>query len=249
MRRIIHHQVTGSTNDDARFIALDGAAHGTVVMADAQTHGRGRRGAVWISPPGVNLICSVILRPTLPPEQWPRLTHACALAVCDAIDAIHHVPRALIKWPNDIFISSKKVCGILVESVFPAPSRGFVIVGVGVNVNSRPEDFPPELRSDVTSLWLERGGQQVALDRFAMHFFEALDQWCTLAVESFDAILAACEARSFLSGKSVIITRGDTHIDGVACGLGPNGELLVTIEGMIHCIASVDRIRLLSDET
>ncbi len=142
---VLWHATTGSTNDDARALASDGAAHGTLVLAESQNAGRGRRGAAWIAPPGTSLLCSVVLRPALPPEHWPRLTHVCALAVCEALEALRDVPPPQIKWPNDIFLSGNKVCGILVESVLAARD-GFAIAGLGVNLNLTAAGFPHELR-------------------------------------------------------------------------------------------------------
>ena len=204
---VVWHAETGSTNDDARNFALSGAADGTVVIADAQRYGRGRRGAEWVSPPQRNLLCSVVLRPGLPVEKWARLTHACALAVCEALEVLPDLPPPQIKWPNDVFLRGRKVSGILVESALDARG-GFAVAGVGVNLNLTSEDFPVELRNSATSVWLERGGQPVSREDFAVHFLQRLQGQCDRAREDFRSLLADCNSRSFLNGQRVTMVSG-----------------------------------------
>ena len=234
---------TGSTNDDARLLALAGAAHGVIVIADAQRAGRGRRGAAWVSPPRRNLLCSVVLRPALPMEKWPRLTHACALAVCETLESIPGLPPPRIKWPNDIYLGGKKVSGILVESAMDARG-GFAVAGVGVNLNLTAEDFPPELRDTATSVWLERGGQEISREDFAIQFLHRLRAQCTRAEDDFPALLEACETRSFLSGRRVSLLSGSHELEGTALGVGPEGELrLLHDDGRVQLITSADLVR------
>lgn len=234
---------TGSTNDDARALALAGAAHGFTVFADAQNSGRGRRGAAWVSPPLRNLLCSVVLRPSLPMEKWPRLTHACALAVCEVLESIPGLPPPQIKWPNDVYLSGKKVSGILVESAMDGRG-GFAIAGIGVNLNLTAEDFPAELRDIATSVWLERGGQEVSREEFAIHFLHRLSAQCARAEHDFPALLENCERRSFLTGKRVRLLSGNQEMEGIASGLGPEGELRVLHDdGRLELITSADLVR------
>jgi len=234
---------TGSTNDDARSLALAGAGHGVMVVTDAQRAGRGRRGAAWVSPLQRNLLCSVILRPALPFEQWPRITHACALAVSEALEGVPGLPLPQIKWPNDIYVSSKKVCGILVESMLD--SRGaFAIAGVGVNLNLTASDLPEELRDTATSVWLERGGREVSREEFAIRFHRRLMAQCERVLDHFTAILSDCAARSFLTGKRVRLTVAGTEREGTVTGTGPEGELLLrNDDGSGELIASADFVR------
>jgi BirA family biotin operon repressor/biotin-[acetyl-CoA-carboxylase] ligase len=243
--QVVWRSETGSTNDDARELALSGAAHGTLVMADAQSSGRGRRGAAWVSPPRRNLLCSVVLRPDLPFEKWPRLTHACALAVCEALVTLPDVPAPEIKWPNDVFLSGKKVCGILVESVFD--SRGaFAIAGVGLNLNLQPGDLPEELRETATSVWLERGGREVSREAVAVLFQRRLMAQCLRAAGDFPGMLADCDARAFLTGKRIRLTVAGTDGEGIVTGSGPEGELrLRRDDGSEELIASADFVRCL----
>lgn len=234
---------TGSTNDDARQLALAGAAHGTVVLAEAQHSGRGRRGAPWLSPAQRNLLCSVILRPTLPMEKWARLTHACALAVCEALESLPNLPHPEIKWPNDIYLSGKKVCGILVESAVD-PSGGFAVAGVGVNLNLTAQDFPEDLRDIATSVWLERGGQAVSREDFAIRFLHRLQTQSLRASANIPALLADCESRSFLTGRRVRLLSGGREMEGIADGMGPEGELrLITDDGRPLLLSSAELVR------
>ena len=241
---VIWHAETGSTNDDARAQALLGAAHGSAIIADSQQAGRGRRGAAWVSHPRRNLLCSVVLRPSLPMEKWPRLTHACALAVCEALEVIPGLPTPQIKWPNDIYLSGKKVCGILVESAMDARG-GFAIAGVGVNLNLTGEDFPEDLRDTATSVWLERGGQEVSREDFAIRFLQRLCIQCARSGEA--VLLDDCETRSFLTGKRVCLLSGNQKLEGTAAGLGAEGELrLMHDDGRVRLLSSADLVRVVN---
>jgi BirA family transcriptional regulator, biotin operon repressor / biotin---[acetyl-CoA-carboxylase] ligase len=242
--KVVYHAETGSTNDDARELALAGAEHGTVVFADAQRQGRGRRGTPWISPARRNLLCSVVLRPDLPVEKWSRLTHACALAVSKALERIPDLPGPEIKWPNDIYLSGRKVSGILLESA-AGEEGGFAVAGIGVNLNLTRDDLPNELRSIATSVWLERGGQPASREDFAVHVLQHLAVECRRAHANFDAIRAECAARSFLNGKRVRLLSGGQVREGIADGSGPEGELrLVTDDGRRELVSSADFVRL-----
>lgn len=244
---VVFHSQTGSTNDDARTAALAGAAHGTLCLADAQSAGRGRRGAAWVSPSHRNLLCSVVLRPALPIEKWPRLTHACALAVCEALEGLPDLPAPQIKWPNDIILRGRKVSGILVESVLEARG-GFAVAGAGVNLNLTAAELPADLRDIATSVWLESGGRDVSREAFAIHLHRRLMVQCARAAEDFPALLADCQGRSFLTGKRIRLTTGGREMEGTVIGSGPEGELLLrTAGGSGELISSADFVRPLSE--
>ena len=140
-----------STNDTAAKYASEGVAEGTVVIADAQTKGRGRQGGKWFSPPGVGLWCSIILRPACTPAQAPLLTQVAAGAVQEAVQKLCGI-RLEIKYPNDLMWLRRKVCGILTESSGKGHVLDWVVVGIGLNVNVNNEDFPLELQALSTSL-------------------------------------------------------------------------------------------------
>ncbi|MBI4365238.1 MAG: biotin--[acetyl-CoA-carboxylase] ligase, partial [Deltaproteobacteria bacterium] len=152
MEWVIHREgVIGSTNDRARELAVAGAAEGAVIVAEGQTGGRGREGHAWFSPPGTGLYCSLVLRPAVPAERIATLTLVAGLAVCEAIDAVRQV-KAQVKWPNDVWCAGKKVAGILAERIAMPQGSPAVVLGIGININTRREDFPPELRDLATSL-------------------------------------------------------------------------------------------------
>lgn len=178
----VHLPQTTSTNDEARRLADAGAAEGTVIRADHQTSGRGRYGRAWFASPGQNVLLSIILRPRLPADRLGLLTLAGAVAVANTIRDLTGL-RASIKWPNDVLIHGRKVSGMLLESTQDAgegTAPGFVIVGIGVNVNQ--QDFPPDLAAGSTSLMLEIG-RRVSCDElvdglmthFARHYLSVYE--------------------------------------------------------------------------
>jgi BirA family biotin operon repressor/biotin-[acetyl-CoA-carboxylase] ligase len=157
-REILMFKETNSTNDLAAQAGADGLAEGLVIFAEKQRAGRGRLGRSWQSPPRQGLWFSVLLRPTAPVDFWPELTFCAALAVAEAAEAETGC-AATIKWPNDVLIAGRKVCGILLESHQARPP-GFVVIGIGLNVRQQTEDFAPELRERATSLRLAAGGER-----------------------------------------------------------------------------------------
>jgi BirA family biotin operon repressor/biotin-[acetyl-CoA-carboxylase] ligase len=234
---------TASTNDDARVLGLRGAAHGSLVIADAQSAGRGRRGASWIAPPGHCLLASFLLRPSLPPETWPRLTHAAALAVCSALDALPDLPPASIKWPNDVYLHDRKVCGILVESVIDSRG-GFAVAGIGVNLNLTASDLPADLQPIATSVFMENGGQRTDRTAFTISLARALKSALARAESDFPGLLADCASRSWLAGKSLTVSLPHGNVTGTWAGLGPGGELLLSQpDGTVTAITSAERVR------
>jgi BirA family biotin operon repressor/biotin-[acetyl-CoA-carboxylase] ligase len=214
-----------STSDRAKELADDGAEHGEVVIAEAQTAGRGRRGRVWTSPPGRNLAFSVVLRPDLPPARAPEVTLVASVAICDALRQAG--VAAGIKWPNDVLVGGRKIAGILTELAAEPDRVHWVVVGVGVNVNARAEDFPAELRGEATSLLLERG---VATPRalFAAACLTALEEWLDRhAEEGFGAVRAAWRERSVTLGREVSVQADGRVVVGTAEDLDEDGALLV----------------------
>ncbi len=138
-----------STQAVARRLAAAGAPEGTVVLADHQSAGRGRRGRPWLASPGTALLFSCVLRPALPPSRWPELTLAAARAVAEGVEATTGV-RARVKWPNDVLVGNRKLAGVLAEAVVGPAS--FVVLGIGMNVAQRAEEWPPELAGRAVSL-------------------------------------------------------------------------------------------------
>jgi BirA family biotin operon repressor/biotin-[acetyl-CoA-carboxylase] ligase len=233
---------TQSTNDDVRALAAEGAPEGTIVLAEEQSAGRGRRGNVWIAPPRRCLLFSILLRPTQKPEYWPRVTHLAALAVCRTVDTLISPERAKIKWPNDVLINQRKISGILLESA-ASSNGGFLVLGMGINVNLQPADFPAELQTTASSL-LQESGQVV--DRIAVlaRFLREFADLYASALEPFDSALAEVHQRSSLIGKTVTMSSSGQQVSGCVSGFGPGGELLLRLpNGAAQIVCSGELVR------
>lgn len=155
-REMVYQARLGSTNDLAQEMARRRAPEGTLVIADEQTAGRGRLGRQWLSPPGTNLLMSLIFYPPLAPAQAQRMTMVCALAVADALQCVAGL-RADIKWPNDILLRGKKAAGVLTELGLQGDALAHTVVGIGLNVNLSASQMPDPLRQTATSVAIERG--------------------------------------------------------------------------------------------
>lgn len=163
-RSLVHQEETGSTNDDARAALAAGADSGHVIVADAQTAGRGSRGRTWTSPAGTDLYVSIIDRVPVAIADLPPLTLAVGLAVAETADALlaGRAPDSQVKWPNDVLIAGKKCAGVLIETNVGQHGSEGVVIGIGLNVNRAA--FAPELEASATSLYLAQA-QPTALDR------------------------------------------------------------------------------------
>ena len=213
-----------STNVRAKAMALEGAPHGTVVIADHQTAGRGRLGRSFHSPAGSGIYMSVILRPECPPTALMHLTCAVAVAVCDGVEDALGV-RPGIKWINDLVAGGKKLAGILTELHIAAGS-GLVdhaIVGIGLNCNQRPEDFPPELRSIACSVAMVTGQP---VDREVL-ISAIIQRIRTMELEQKQQILSRYRKDCVTLGKGVAVVRGDSIRHGTALDVNENGALIV----------------------
>ncbi len=172
-KRIIVKEETGSTNDDLWQLGQQGAEEGTVVIAEMQHAGRGRRGREWVGPAGRNLYFSVLLRPTLPPEQVSLITIMAAVQLCEVLAELFSLEPG-IKWPNDVLLEGKKVAGILAEMHAEQEDINFLVLGIGVNLNMTAEMFPENLRYPAASVEVVLG-RPVERVRFARRLMEVLD--------------------------------------------------------------------------
>lgn len=222
--RIVWYPETSSTNDLAAAMAERGAAEGCVVVANAQSAGRGRHGRSWASPPGAGLYVSAVLRP--PDRALPLLTIAAGVAVAEGIQAAAGL-AADVKWPNDIYVHGRKVAGILAEaSASNAAAIQHVVIGAGINV--MPATYPPELVNRATSLEAELGR---AVDRgllLAEYLCALAARYRDLQDRRGDAVVAAWRGRaaSMLGRRVQYDVRGATH-DGVALDIDETGALMV----------------------
>jgi BirA family transcriptional regulator, biotin operon repressor / biotin---[acetyl-CoA-carboxylase] ligase len=214
-----------STNRLALELAKGGAAEGTMVLADHQTAGRGRLQRIWQSPPGCNLYLSIILRPAVAPQDLSQITLLAGVAVAEAIATV--CPEGVgIKWPNDLLLRGRKVCGILTEMRTDA-GRHALVVGIGLNVNISREDFAPELRLSATSL-KEETGREVSRDEMAVVLCERFGKWYeTFLRDGFDPVREAWLARSIMVGKTVRVIFRDEVQEGTVTGIDRDGALLI----------------------
>ena len=243
-RQIVHYKSIGSTNDGAYKLAEGGCREGTVVISDLQTKGRGRMGRTWESSQTNNLYFSVVLRPKLLPSSAPKITVLSALAVSEAIEETTSL-RPKIKWPNDILLNGKKVCGILTEMKSESDMIDFVIIGIGVNVNSMRRDYPKNLQGSVTTLKHETGKtipRQVVFERIISN----LEKWCIIQINSeFGKVKDKWKHYSFLSGKTVTVKNINEKLVGTVLGIDESGFLVLKAGGTTKKIFSgtIEKVR------
>ena len=216
-----------STNDRAKEMAQNGAAHGTVLIAAQQTGGRGRMGRSFHSPAGKGLYLSVILRPGCNAEKLMHLTCAVAVAVCQAVENVTGY-RPGIKWINDLVAGKQKLGGILTEmSVDPKTGNAnYAIVGIGINCNHTPEDFPPELREIATSL-LTVTKQPVNVAKLAAATVEALQKMNGELITEKNSVMHIYRQNCITLGQEIVVVRAEEKRYGTALDIDENGGLLV----------------------
>jgi len=214
-----------STNTEAKMAAMQNAVHGTVIISEEQTHGRGRFGRDFFSPPASGIYMSIILKPNLNITNSVLITTAAAVAVCLAIDRFSE-DKPKIKWVNDIYIGNKKICGILTEAVtgFESGTVDSVIVGIGVNVKTKEEVFPKELQEIAGSIF---------------HSNESFTLRNQLAAEIINNVLSICEnledrnylqiykERSLILGENILYNLNNEWLEGYALDIDEYGGLIV----------------------
>ena len=224
-KEIVYKDVVGSTNAEVRKMAEDGAKDGLLVVADSQTMGKGRRGRTWESPRGTNLYFSMLLKPNFAPDKASMITLVTAYSVAKVIREMTGLD-AKIKWPNDIVVGKKKVCGILTEMSMERDYIHHVVVGIGINVNE--ETFPVELEEMATSLKNEKGSlvsRANLLSAILLQFEE--DYLKFLAMEDLRPFLD--EYNKILVNKGALVKVLDPkgEFSGIAGGIGADGRLIV----------------------
>lgn len=227
---IICFRETGSTNALAFKLAEEGAVEGTVVIADAQRRGKGRLGREWESPPGVNLYCSIILRPPIPPVAAFQITFLSAVAVARSVTRCTRLEPS-IKWPNDILVNGGKVAGLLNEMSAETEKVNFIVLGIGVNLNMRRDQFPQNLRHPASSLLLEGG---VAINRtgFIRDLLMNLDAlYDGYLRDGYAPIRDEWLAMSRMAGRRVRVTDNNRSTEGMVRGIDDNGALILECAG------------------
>jgi BirA family biotin operon repressor/biotin-[acetyl-CoA-carboxylase] ligase len=218
----------GSTNLEALRLASTGAPEGTVVVADEQTAGRGRLNRSWHSPPGCNLYLSLVLKPAVEPAATPQLTLLAGAAVAETVN--RWCPgRVGLKWPNDVQVGDRKICGILTELRISGGGVSSVVVGIGINANIRREGLDPAFRDAATSLREETGSpvDRAALAAALLADLESLyDPWIRVG---FEAVRPQWLRYSVLTGRRVRVSFQDEVEVGTAVGLDTDGALLLEV--------------------
>lgn len=234
-RKLYYFKKLPSTNLFARELVDQKVSNGSVVVADVQTHGRGRKDRAWFSPTG-GLWFSVIVYPDIPPRKSMMLTMAASLAVVDGIKTITGiVPR--IKWPNDVLIKGKKVCGILTE-IDAEPDRiNFAVIGIGLDVNNK---MRVDLEKYATTLKLESGSNvsRVKLLRAILKSFDT--SYGKLKEDKYDDILKSWLSSSQIIGKHVRVCEGEISLEGVVDDVDEDGSLILKSDSGIHRVLSGD---------
>jgi BirA family biotin operon repressor/biotin-[acetyl-CoA-carboxylase] ligase len=237
-RRIELFEQLSSTNLEATILGQSGVEHGTAVIADRQTAGRGRLARSWFSPGGSNVYCSLVLRANLSANRLPEwlswLPLTTALAAAEAIESVISAPVSL-KWPNDLLISGRKVGGILCENIQISPWGPFQVIGIGMNVNMTPDDFPAELRQSATSLWNETH-TVVDRNRLIAQFLLEMEQCIEeLAGRGSQQLALAYRQRCSTIGRKVQASLADgSELTGYAESISQDGSLRMTTQSGTH---------------
>ena len=231
---IVYFDETDSTNRQARMLAMDGAKHGTLVIADTQSAGRGRRGRGWISPAGEGIFMSLIVRPDVAPSQVAKMSLTLALAVGRAIEKVTGLD-ARIKWPNDIVIGGRKICGLLLEMDATAEKINSIVAGVGINVHQTA--FDEEIAHTASSLDL-LAGRRMSRSEIVRAFLAEFER--AMALDDA-AMMDEYRTRSATIGQRVQVIALDGTYTGTAQGITESGSLLVEDEtGALREVLAAD---------
>lgn len=237
-RTLHHYDELPSTNAKAFELAHEGGFHGEVIVTEHQTAGKGRRGRAWVSPAGKNLALSVILRPDIAPARAPELTLVAAVALTETLR--DSGVEASIKWPNDVQIAGRKVAGILTELSADVERVHFVVLGIGVNLNTDAADFPPDVAELATSVSLNRSSP-VHRALFTAALLAKIEQWLdTWTEEGFEPVRASWRAMASTLGQEVLVRADNKELRGFAEDIDSTGALLLRVGERIERVLSGD---------
>lgn len=227
-KEIHFYRELSSTNSIARQMALCGAAEGTIVMSRSQSAGRGRLQRHWFCPPGKGLLLSMVLRPEISVQLVPQLTLLTAVVVAETIKNVTGC-EAGIKWPNDVLINDKKVCGILAESSFSRANVEYIIIGLGLNVNLDTNQLPPDCQETSTSLSLEVG-RNVSRIKLLKQFIISWDEHIQGFVKAGHPYVRGKWIENNVTlGRNVTINKENNSILGLAVDISEKGGLIVRL--------------------
>ena len=225
-----YYEEIDSTNDEAFRLGVNGAQEGTVVLADSQTKGKGRLQRSWHSPAGSNIYTSIILRPQIDQARAPQISLLAGVAVAEVLE-IYCPGRIQLKWPNDVLIDGKKVCGILSQLKTKVNEIDFIVLGMGININISCNQFPPEIFNLATSLAIETGREFSRLE-LIISLYENLAKWyMQLLQNGFVPIKEKWLSLTPMIGKSVQVMFREEAVSGKAIGLDEDGSLLLLTTG------------------
>ena len=242
-KEIISYKKVDSTNDVAYELAEKGMKEGTVILAEEQGRGKGRHGRTWASPPKNGVYLSCVLRPKMAPNEIPRITLLAAVAVAKSIRRLTGL-NAMIKWPNDILINNKKVCGILTEIKAEQDSVDFIILGIGVNVNAKPSGLPKGASSLKEELSVGRAHEAVSRVELVKNILEDLEKdYILLKKEGFKPIIEEWKHLSAMLGSRIRIVLQNRSFEGQAHNIDDDGSLVVRLDsGVLRKVSSGDII-------
>lgn len=241
MGRHIHFEESvTSTQKIAQTLANNGTPEGTIVVADQQTSGRGRMAREWYSPSGTGIWMSMIVKPNIPVHATPQLTLLTAVAIVQAIEELTPI-KPDIKWPNDILINGKKVVGILTELQAEADQVHSVIIGTGINVNQKCDDFPEALQQVATSFYIETGKHWERAEFIQTILMKFEDLYTLYLNNGFKPIKLLWESYAISLNKNMIARTLNGTVEGRAIGINDSGVLLLeTNDGTVKEIYSAD---------
>ncbi len=237
---IEYHPMIPSTNDRAKEMAADGAKEGSLVLAEQQSAGRGRKRRVWFSAPGDGICLSLVLRPRMAPPEASRITLMTAVALAETLISLTSLP-VRIKWPNDILIHGRKLAGILTEMSMEMDQVDYVVVGLGLNVNTPVERFPKDIRDIASSLRIETGKPWKRADiiRIFLRWFE--HYYAIVSGTGFVGVMRRWKELSDIIGRTVDVDMIRSHVRGQVQDVDDDGILILKDEnGEIHRIISGD---------
>lgn len=225
-KEVLYFDTIDSTNIEAQELAEKGYPSGTLVVADKQESGKGRRGRSWVSPSGTGIFMTLMIKPDINPNNASMLTLVAALAVAKAITSVTG-EEALIKWPNDIVVNGKKVCGILTEMNAQFDYINHIVVGIGINVHN--ESFPEEISQMASSLMIEAGGKRFHRAQIIAETMSYFEQYYDtfLKTQDLSALVREYDELLVNRNKSVRVLDPKEPFDGKAMGITPKGELIV----------------------
>ncbi len=228
-QKIYHFTKVTSTNYVGRKLGLKGAEEGTIVISEIQSRGRGRLGRKWFSPEG-GIWFSVILRPKMNPKDAPKITFALSLAMAKAINDMLRL-KVKIRWPNDVLVNNKKVCGILTELYSKSGDAiDFIVSGVGINANNNVRSFPRALNESATSL-KEQAKRTIPREAFLKTAFEELEHYYKMLTQrGFDPILREWKSLTDTLSSQVVVTSFDEKAEGQAIDVDQDGALLIRLK-------------------